>query len=601
MRWMTSRMGERDRGAVLVIMTICLSLVLLGIAALALNTGTWYTERAQLQNGADSAALAVAQSCSRGTCEGAYALSTDLAVRLANKNANDNKATVDYVCGGTTTSAAGTYTGVTALSGLAPCGSGLANWTSTGCPMPPKSKSTGFVNVHTSTKTNSGNSIPVIGGLNGKPEHIKTCAQASWGFPGSGTVAPFTMSACEFYADTGAQPKAIPPVAPTFAQGPVYTAKSQLPPAYPYTSYNPDASPAQAPLPGGESVIPLHGTANVLSGGTFDGPPVPTTDSFTGSPAVNKGGPTLTGTTTYTFGGTAGALQVAWGKGGTPATGPPLSETVDAPKQKLNVGESYTATAWVYAPSFAGQPTVALYLNSTGTRGSSVTLDGSWDQVSFVFNATTANNNVIGLTNTSAIAAAGITFYVDEFSVAPTVNPRCVTAPNPPSGWDQPGGFGWLADTDGVNDCSVNVSVNNTVWDNTGASLPSACVSLLSGSTCTFATVVTSCQPKVIYVPIFDGTCSNGSTCNVSVVCGAGKPPGSNGCYHIAGFAGFVPSGYQLNGSGGLKQNSFISNKGYCNGNNKCVYGYFTGLFAHLPNGGGGGQNFGLSYFSLSG
>jgi Flp pilus assembly protein TadG len=57
--------GERGAAAV----TLALLLVpLLGFAAIAVDVGALYAERARLQVGADAAAIAVAQDCSRGNC-----------------------------------------------------------------------------------------------------------------------------------------------------------------------------------------------------------------------------------------------------------------------------------------------------------------------------------------------------------------------------------------------------------------------------------------------------------------------------------------------------------------------------------------------------
>ncbi|NKX52545.1 hypothetical protein HER39_18605, partial [Arthrobacter deserti] len=61
---------------------------LLGFVALAVAVGALYAERAQLQNGADAAALAVAQDCADGSC--ADTLQT--ARTLANANASDGAA-----------------------------------------------------------------------------------------------------------------------------------------------------------------------------------------------------------------------------------------------------------------------------------------------------------------------------------------------------------------------------------------------------------------------------------------------------------------------------------------------------------------------------
>ncbi len=56
--------------------------VLTGMGALVVDVGQLYQERAELQNGADAAALGVAKSCALGTCTPA------VAAQLADANAS---------------------------------------------------------------------------------------------------------------------------------------------------------------------------------------------------------------------------------------------------------------------------------------------------------------------------------------------------------------------------------------------------------------------------------------------------------------------------------------------------------------------------------
>src|SRR5205085_3645115 len=102
-----------DEGAISIIVAI-LMVALLGFGAIVVDIGSLYAERRQLQNGADSAALAVAIDCGTTTCNG---VSTPLgtATSNANANANDGATTVTQVCG--------TATGLTACSPAAPSGS----------------------------------------------------------------------------------------------------------------------------------------------------------------------------------------------------------------------------------------------------------------------------------------------------------------------------------------------------------------------------------------------------------------------------------------------------------------------------------------------
>jgi hypothetical protein len=70
-------------------------LVLIGAGALAVDVGQIYSERAQLQNGADASALGVAQACHKSGCTQAEA--EEYAAELANGNANDGDANVAEV------------------------------------------------------------------------------------------------------------------------------------------------------------------------------------------------------------------------------------------------------------------------------------------------------------------------------------------------------------------------------------------------------------------------------------------------------------------------------------------------------------------------
>lgn len=69
MQRLTSLFRRRDseHGATAVVFTLLL-VPMLGFAAIAVDVGALYAERARLQVGADAAAIAVAQDCSRGDC-----------------------------------------------------------------------------------------------------------------------------------------------------------------------------------------------------------------------------------------------------------------------------------------------------------------------------------------------------------------------------------------------------------------------------------------------------------------------------------------------------------------------------------------------------
>lgn len=175
-----------------VIVGMMIGSVLLGLSALVIDVGQLYQERAQLQSGADAAALAVAKSCILGTCTPSTALST--AQTYANDNASDGVAGVGTVCG---------YAGT-----LTACGASTGAMTA--CPSPPAA-GTSYVDVNTSTKTSGGATViaPLFANeLTGNGSYTGTtvlaCSQVTWGGSGSGgstysgIFTAFTTPACQW-------------------------------------------------------------------------------------------------------------------------------------------------------------------------------------------------------------------------------------------------------------------------------------------------------------------------------------------------------------------------------------------------------------------
>lgn len=87
---------DRERGAVSVLIAI-LMVSLLGFTALAVDVGMLYAERTQLRNGADAAALAIAQKCARNVNDVDCSTTSALARSLANGNAGDGASNVQAV------------------------------------------------------------------------------------------------------------------------------------------------------------------------------------------------------------------------------------------------------------------------------------------------------------------------------------------------------------------------------------------------------------------------------------------------------------------------------------------------------------------------
>jgi hypothetical protein len=148
--------------------------------------------------------------------------------------------------------------------------------------------------------------------------------------------------------------------------------------------------------------------------------------------------------------------------------------------------------------------------------------------------------------------------------------------PAGPSGWDAPGGFGWLDDPYGADDgepCEVTVEVDGSFGGNTGNSVSKPCKSALTS-------VYDSHQPT--FIPIYDGV----------------RGQGAGATYHLAGFASFVVTGYHLSG---FAARSWLSGGHLCSGNQRCLYGYFTRGLVPTTGGDIGGPDLGVSIVNLVG
>ncbi|MBP2384846.1 hypothetical protein JOF47_000357 [Paeniglutamicibacter kerguelensis] len=71
-----------------------LMVALLGFAAISIDVGKLYWEKAQLQNGADAGALALASICGRDSNDPLCSPSSEIVRDLANDNSNDNESNV---------------------------------------------------------------------------------------------------------------------------------------------------------------------------------------------------------------------------------------------------------------------------------------------------------------------------------------------------------------------------------------------------------------------------------------------------------------------------------------------------------------------------
>lgn len=153
--WTDKDAVDSERGASTVIVA-GLMVVLLGFAALAVDVGAIYAEKAQLQNGADAAALAIATDCAGGNCGS----SASTGNQFANANANDN-----------TSGAVVTFPSATT------------------------------VRVVTNARDTAGQnsfSLFFARAMGYDTATVDASAEASWGAPSAATTLPWTVSECVF-------------------------------------------------------------------------------------------------------------------------------------------------------------------------------------------------------------------------------------------------------------------------------------------------------------------------------------------------------------------------------------------------------------------
>jgi Flp pilus assembly protein TadG len=206
------RRVQGERGAVGVLVAILLGAgVLFGMGALVIDVGQLYQNRAELQNGADAAALAVAKSCAQGTC------TPSIATSYADANASSltgGTAYVNAVCG---------------VNGQGNVDSGDCADIGKHCPANPPA-GTNYVDVETSTELSNGSHVlpPVFartlaGNGNYQGTTVYACAQAEWGAPLTANTAGFTVSFCLWSQATsnGTSYAQAPPYPPDPGSSPV--------------------------------------------------------------------------------------------------------------------------------------------------------------------------------------------------------------------------------------------------------------------------------------------------------------------------------------------------------------------------------------------
>lgn len=192
--------SHRDAGAMALLFAILLPVVLLGLGAVVVDVGSLYAQRGQTQNGADAAAMAVAQTCAKGSC------SPSLAGPYAPSNSNGTSTvtatvTTGFPCGGNIPASV--------ANGVSACPSGSENGSI--CPAAPASATVPYVDVLVNTVKSNNAADTLVPDFFGKAllgssyngQTIAACAQATWGpVQTCSACVPLTISYCEWSQDT---------------------------------------------------------------------------------------------------------------------------------------------------------------------------------------------------------------------------------------------------------------------------------------------------------------------------------------------------------------------------------------------------------------
>jgi Flp pilus assembly protein TadG len=194
--------GSGERGATSVIVVVLLVPVLLGATALSVDLGQLMWERRQLQNGADAAVMAAANTCAK-TPASCPTTTTTALTTLAGDNANDGTTTVQSICG---SAAAKAIKPALTLCPTTPLGV-------TNCPpVPTALAALPYVELRTITRNTNGtdtitSKFASVASGTARQTTVGACARAVWGAPGGGPgTLPITISGCDWMRATGGTP-----------------------------------------------------------------------------------------------------------------------------------------------------------------------------------------------------------------------------------------------------------------------------------------------------------------------------------------------------------------------------------------------------------
>jgi Flp pilus assembly protein TadG len=177
-----------DERGISALLIAILGVVLISFAAFVLDTGALYTERRELQVGADAGALAVAMDCARNSVSGPCGSPNITADGLADLNASvDGQSTA------------------TAAVNLATRTVVVVN----------RTKDTG-ANIDGNSQTVDFHFAPIFGQTG---EAVSATATATWSYPSGAVTLPLTFSLCEWnLVGLGAIQTGNPPYPPALAR-----------------------------------------------------------------------------------------------------------------------------------------------------------------------------------------------------------------------------------------------------------------------------------------------------------------------------------------------------------------------------------------------
>lgn len=213
---LAGRRANGERGVIAVLTAILVMFVAIGMLALTVDLGNITYNRAQLQNGADASALALASACAKSSSGSAACNVTPDLTDLAVKNANATDQSMSIRTDGTATcinsKGAAYVTAHGGTTGLPPCPATEDTTSLSSCqpwPLTVDQSAVSYVEATTQTKMKKDgtNVLPFNFGQllgSGQTGTIQnTCSRAAWG-PASNTGAtlPITMGACDWQQAT---------------------------------------------------------------------------------------------------------------------------------------------------------------------------------------------------------------------------------------------------------------------------------------------------------------------------------------------------------------------------------------------------------------